>query len=316
MTENAILVFRFGSIGDFVVSLPCFHLIRRRFPRNKIVLLTNEPAPNVVGGETILEGTGLVDQFLTYPGGTREFVQLKDLKRQVQILAPKVFVYLAPQRKFSVVIRDYVFFRWCGLHHSLGFPTMANCIRSTGFNFRESEAQRLGRRLAKLGSIDIDDKINWDLHLSGSELHDAKRILIDRFGALDNRVIGLSVGTKRPINDWGDANWHSVLEGLGNFGFRLVLIGGENDRARSEKLAKKWPGPTLNLCGKISPRVSAAVLKHLRLFLCHDSGPMHLAAAVGTRCVAVFSRQNPPGKWFPNGAFHQVLYPTAKNGTI
>ena len=45
------------------------------------------------------------------------------------------------------------------------------------------------------------------------------------------------------------------------------------------------------------------------LFLGHDSGPMHLAAAVGTPCVVVFSASNRPGAWYPCGDHHKVFYP-------
>jgi heptosyltransferase III len=128
--------------------------------------------------------------------------------------------------------------------------------------------------------------------------------------------LGLSVGTKQKINDWGDHNWRAVLKGLERFNCDLVLIGGAEDRERSEKLAAVWRGPTLNLCGRISPRLSAAVIQHLSLFLCHDSGPLHLAASVGTRCVTVFSRRNPPGEWFPFGKNHIVFYPPSAADTI
>ena len=40
----------------------------------------------------------------------------------------------------------------------------------------------------------------------------------------------------------------------------------------------------------------------------HDSGPMHLAAAVDTPCVAIFSSRNYLGEWFPQGTGHRVLY--------
>jgi heptosyltransferase III len=50
------------------------------------------------------------------------------------------------------------------------------------------------------------------------------------------------------------------------------------------------------------------LLGSARLFVGHDSGPMHLAAAVGTRCVAVFSARNLPRVWFPFGTNHRVIY--------
>jgi ADP-heptose:LPS heptosyltransferase len=43
---------------------------------------------------------------------------------------------------------------------------------------------------------------------------------------------------------------------------------------------------------------------------------MHLAAAVGTRCIAVFSRHNLPGQWFPFGGGHRVFYPEGPSATI
>jgi ADP-heptose:LPS heptosyltransferase len=57
--------------------------------------------------------------------------------------------------------------------------------------------------------------------------------------------------------------------------------------------------------------VSAAILAQARLFLGHDSGPMHLAAAAGAPVVAIFSARCRPGQWFPGGPRTTVLYPTA-----
>jgi ADP-heptose:LPS heptosyltransferase len=69
-----------------------------------------------------------------------------------------------------------------------------------------------------------------------------------------------------------------------------------------------WDGPKLNLCGKCTPRESAAVLAGALVFIGHDSGPMHLAAGVGTDCVVIFSARSPRGQWFPLGEGHEVFY--------
>ena len=73
-------------------------------------------------------------------------------------------------------------------------------------------------------------------------------------------------------------------------------------------LPRFWEGPVLNLCGRISPRESAAVVHHARLFLGADSGPMHLAAAGGVPCVIPFAALDLPGRWFPVGKFHKPIY--------
>jgi ADP-heptose:LPS heptosyltransferase len=313
---DKILVFRLGSIGDFVVSLPCFHLIREKYPHAKIALLTNEPVSGrAAPAVSVLEGTNLVDQYLSFPPGTRNPRELSQLKKTIQSAAPTTLIYLAERRGISVY-RDYLFFRWCGIRRIIGLPATRDLqhprspARPNGL--WEPEAQRLGRLLASLGDIDFELPQNWDLHLTSGEIKESAGIL----GTSGVRFLGLSVGTKLRKNDWGTSNWRAVLKGLENLNYGIVFIGSMEDREQSQRLADGWPRPTLNLCGRTSPRLSAAVIRQTALFLCHDSGPMHLAAAVGTRCVAVFSRQNPPGQWYPFGSDHRIFYPPLKTDTI
>lgn len=322
---SRILVFRIGSIGDFVVALPCLHLVRKKYRNDEIVLLTNAPAAEYnVPAADILHGSGLVDRIIEYPAAIRKLKNLISLERSIRSCTPELLVYLAPQRRLISNLRDYAFFRWaCGIPRIVGLPLNPNTMQARpprrGERLWEHEAERLGRQIVSLGKIDFQLAENWDLKLSAAELDEAQllgRVLTSNEAAM-HRVLGISIGTKQKINDWGDQNWAQVLRALGQGkAGLLVLLGAAQDRERSQKLAGIWPGSAVNLCGEINPRISAAVLRLVDVFLCHDSGPMHLAAAVGTPCVAVFSRHNPPGRWFPYGPDHTVLYPCSENGTI
>ena len=53
---------------------------------------------------------------------------------------------------------------------------------------------------------------------------------------------------------------------------------------------------------------SSYALSKSQVFICHDSGPMHLAAAVGVKIIAIFSSKSPPGFWFPAGPNNKVFY--------
>jgi ADP-heptose:LPS heptosyltransferase len=88
----------------------------------------------------------------------------------------------------------------------------------------------------------------------------------------------------------------------------VVFVGAMDEFDRSERVAEGWTGPKLNLCGRLTPRQSAVILREAVFFIGHDSGPMHLAAAVGTACVAIFSARNKPNVWFPYGHQHRVIY--------
>jgi ADP-heptose:LPS heptosyltransferase len=123
-------------------------------------------------------------------------------------------------------------------------------------------------------------------------------------------ILALSIGTKVEANDWGDENWRALLHDLSTRlpGWGVVAVGAPVEEARSSELLASWDGPRLNLCGKLSVRESGAVIACARVFVGHDSGPMHLAAAVGTSCAAIFSARNLPGIWFPYGSGHAVFY--------
>jgi ADP-heptose:LPS heptosyltransferase len=89
-------------------------------------------------------------------------------------------------------------------------------------------------------------------------------------------------------------------------GLQPVIFGGAEDRELGQMLISRWQ---TGLCaaGELSVRESAALLEHASFYLGNDTGVMHLAAAVGTPCVAIFSALDWPGRWHPYGSGHRVL---------
>ena len=319
-----VLIYRLGSIGDFVVALPCLHLIRTCFPAAEIGLLTNQPVESrAAPAASVLEGAVLVDRYLVYPAGDYRAATLRKVREQIRSFRPDLLVYLMERHRAWKVYRDYLFFRWCGLRRFAGLPLtsdLRNCRPVLQSGIWEPEAQRLARCISVLGKADCCKAKGWDLRLTDDETGEADEMLARASAGAPHkrRFLGLSVGTKQAINDWGDPNWAAVLTTLhpSLSEFALVLIGAAEDRERSQRLAKIWPHPVFNFCGRVPPRVSAALLRRLDALLCHDSGPMHLAAAVGTRCIAVFSNKDLPGKWFPFGNEHTILRPASPGGSI
>ncbi|MGC9291193.1 MAG: glycosyltransferase family 9 protein [Acidobacteriaceae bacterium] len=309
-----VLIYRLGSLGDTIVALPCFHQIARAFPNAQRRLLTNLPVHSKApAAYSVLAGSGLVtthDGYLRYPIGTRDGAELLALRRQVRQWQPQVLVYLTARPRWLQVVRDVAFFRFCGIPHILGAPFSLDARThrmDAASGIYEAEAARLARTLHALGEIDLKDPANWDLHLTPAEHAHAAMALLP----FDGRpLFACSVGTKVQAKDWGIDNWRTVLQELAQKlpEYGLVLVGATEERAISDHAAAAWQGRSINLCGSLTPRGSAAVLKHARFFLGHDSGPMHLAAAMQTCCVAIFSARNRPAVWFPCGSGHEILY--------
>ena len=83
-----IVIYRLGSIGDTVIALPCFKLIRSTYPEHEIIILTNVPVSGKAAPLLSVLGDDqqFVDGFIEYPVGTRSLIVLWKLARQLRTL--------------------------------------------------------------------------------------------------------------------------------------------------------------------------------------------------------------------------------------
>jgi heptosyltransferase III len=303
-----IIVYRLGSLGDTVVAVPCFHKIAERFPGREIIALTNIPVSSKAApAASILQNGGFISRAIAYPVGTRDPLELFKLVLTLRGTGADILIHLQ-KRSAAEARRDVTFFKLCGVKTIIGAPLtpdLADWKIDPVTGEEEFEAVRLTRCLEGLGAIDLDDPAVWDLRLSEAEEAAASAALAPLAGA---PFMAVNMGGKVVANDWGEANWNRTLSGLGEAtGLGLVFVGGPEDAERAERLRAAWPGPVVNLCGALAPRETAAVLGRARLFTGHDSGPLHLAAAMQTPCVGVYGGNNPAHRWHPYGAGHKVL---------
>lgn len=314
-STKRVLIYRLGSLGDTLIALPALHLVARAFPEAERRYLTNFPV-NVKAppAAAILENSGLIHGFFRYVVGTRSLRELAGLWWQLFRWRPEVLVYLGPTRGVKAARRDAMFFRACGIKHLIGVPVTEDMQQNRWEEAEgalEPEGARLVRNIAELGDAHIDDAESWNLHLTPEEKARAAEALALVAG---RPLIAVSVGTKVQSKDWGRENWRSLLGEVGRLypHYALALSGAPEESDASEFAAEGWreagAGPVVNLCGQLSPRQSAAAFAKAQVFLGHDSGPMHLAAAVQTPCVAIFAARNKPRVWFPYGRQHRVLY--------
>ena len=310
-----VLIYRLGSLGDTLIALPALHLVASAFPEAERRMLTNFPVNvKAPAAAAILGDSGLVHDYFRYAVGTRSPRELLSLWWQIVRWRPEVLVYLSAPRGVAAAQRDASFFRLCGIQRLIGVPLTEDMQRNRWQESEqalEPEAARVARNLAELGDACLDDPASWDLHLTDEEHARSAEVLRS---AVDRPIIAVSVGTKVQSKDWGRENWRALLAEVGNLypGHALILAGSPQESEASEFAADGWRqaggGPVINLCGQLTPRESAAAFAKARIFIGHDSGPMHLAASVQTPCVAIFAARNKPRVWFPYGKQHRVVY--------
>lgn len=309
MAGKNVLIYRLGSLGDTIVALPALHLVARKYPSARRIMLTNVPIhAKAPAAEAVLGGSSLVDDYLQYPIGTRNLKELLKLWWSIRRIRPEALIYLAKPRGERALARDSRFFRLCGIKNIIGLPTGDLSVNlPLGGDLRESEAGRLVRSLRPLGEIDLNVDASWDLELTSAEIDEAR----NKLQAIESRpFLVCGPGTKMQAKDWGVAKWCELMERLSLLfpGHALVLVGSKEEYELSQKIRESWSGVSANFCGELSPRETAAVLKNAALYLGPDSGPMHLAAGVGVPCVIAFAARTKPGIWFPQGHQNHVLY--------
>jgi ADP-heptose:LPS heptosyltransferase len=311
-SPDTVLIFQIGSLGDTVISMPCYREIARRHPRAKRYLLTNYPiGRKMVQAEAVLSGTGLIEGSIEYPMPLRGREATIALYRRLASLGAKTLYYLTPETRLLRLARHYAFFRICGIGEIHGVPWSRHLRYPLEIDKKgiwESEASRLLRCIGarkEPGPPPPDDR---DLNLSAAENYAAASRLQRTIGV--RPYIAVSVGGKVPVNNWGDANWSALLARLSqNYPeLGVVFVGSADERERNDLLANAWHGPSFNSCGMFSARETAALLGGASLFIGHDTGTLHLAAATGTRVIGIYSARNVPGKWYSDRPSDTFFY--------
>ncbi len=310
---TSVLIFRRGSIGDAIVSIPALNAIAHAHPGAERWILTNKPVMETAAAiEDVLKNSMLVQGYINLPRGGGGWPQLKAAIDQVRALKPDCLYYLSEPSGILARLKERAFFRLCGLRTVIGAPDAADTARyrPLGTGLWESETDRL---LRVIGAAESPD---WTFAFTPPERQEADAVLADWAGR--ERYILFSLGAKLPDKDWGDSNWLRVLDQVSAAypTLGLVAIGAQDESARTQRMLAAWRGPILNLCGRTAPRISALMGTRAAFYLGHDSGPMHLAALVGCPCVAIFSARAKPGVWFPRGDRNRIFYPWDAEPTV
>ncbi|MFN6963421.1 MAG: glycosyltransferase family 9 protein [Pyrinomonadaceae bacterium] len=314
MQFRKLLIFRTGHLGDFVVALPALWAVRQAFPDTEIALLSNSDVrnPNYISAQSVLPPKGLIDRWEAYPTNAGPFVSTAGLLRLALRLRMRRYdavIYLMTRSRTPEQIeRDRRFFKLAGIHAVLG----AEHVREASIGSEisdphlplEREADFLLDVLASAG-IEFDHaRPCADLRLSDAENSAADAWLRRREISPEFRLVGVAPGSKWGSKVWPEERFAAVVGDLiASHGIYPVVLGGPEDRAKGERLIAKW-ATGANAAGELTVRESAALLARCELYLGNDTGTMHLAAAVGTPCVAIFAAIDRAGRWEPFGEGH------------
>jgi heptosyltransferase III len=319
LTPHRILVFRIGSLGDTIVAIPAFWRIRQAFPDAHIAFLSNSDlrTTGYVQPSHILPANGLFDEWLTYPsnvGSARFAIESGKLLFKLRKSKFDSLVYLMPRtRTENQIQRDRFFFRMAGISNIFGMDHLRTDRLEMHAKFPSPVVEREGDFIWDCLSADgfplPDTKRSFDLCLTWDETESAENWLrANLAGQGEQRtIVAAAPGSKWSSKIWPEQNYvETVSRLIRSHDVTPVIFGGPEDRPAGERLIAKW-GRGANAAGQLDVRQAAAALRSCALYFGNDTGTMHIAAAVGTPCVAIFASIDWDGRWYPAGEGHRTL---------
>ena len=265
-----ILVIRGGAIGDFILTLPAIRLLRENFPAAHLEILGYR---HIIA---LAEGRAYADAARSI-----EYGPMAGFFVPRSVLAPDLVEYFASFQQVVSYLFDPDGFFEANLRRA-GVKNLLPAYAKTDDS--EHAARQLARPLQSL-ALYLEDHAAT-VHPSAED-----RAFADEFlGANDAPLIALHPGSGSPRKNWPLENWRALGAALlaRNPPPRLLLIGGEADHAQLDTLTAAWRGAPVLLARDLPLPHLAALLARCRLFLGHDTGISHLAAAAGAPCLLLF----------------------------
>jgi ADP-heptose:LPS heptosyltransferase len=299
-TPERILVIRLGNLGDIVCTLPAFHALRRAYPDAHLTLLTSPTHRGAPGAAEVLAHDSTFDEMLVYyadeSGRPGEVAQLA---RRLRALRPDTGVLLNCDRsEFGNAAKHLTLMMLAGVRRFYGYTLVE------WHEFSTQATDRFLHRIKGIAPGAVVEDFPW-LHVSPEEEVAAERLLA---GSAGRRLVAIQPGAKRSTNLWPVDRFVAVGRAVAARGdCAVVLTGGAGEEARNAAIARELGPSCVDLTGRTSVGTLAAVLARCALLVTNDTGVMHVAAAMGTRCVAIFSGRDFPELWHPYGEGHVVL---------
>ena len=308
-----ILVMKLGGVGDVVTATPALRALRKAYPEAHIALLAEQP------GLQVVEGSPYVDEFL-------EFTQLYRTQRPLGFLRPRVLgqaLRLARRllsRRWDLYLELHCFlFRTSVWKPFVGALLSRATVRAgldsehRGFflnvrvpDFRLRPVHHVERMLEVIRALGLpDDGPRTEVWLGPADRREARALLAAAGLRPGQLLVGVHVGANPDfplVRSWPRERFARVCDHLQErYGARVLLTGTAQEREMVQEVvaSARHPEALVDLSGRTSVKVLAAVMEHLDLYVSNDTGAMHIAVAMGVPTVGIFG----PGDWQSYGTY-------------
>lgn len=268
-----ILVIRFSSLGDIVLTTALFPNLKARWPDADVTVLTKAPFVSV------FDNNPHVDHVRMFDPARQSFTQLANEIRQ---------------EKYDIVIDLHGNLRSWTVRLFAGAPVTVVVNKATLARYQVVYLKRVPevlRRSVRERILDCLKPLDVPLISTETQLFPKPaRTLLEAHGIPAGvKLIGIAPGAKHKTKRWIPIRFAEAANRLGEIpNSMVVLLGDKSDRPVAEAISSQIKVPVKNLVGWTSLAELMGIVSHLSVLLTNDSALMHIGEALKIPLVAVF----------------------------
>ncbi len=301
-----ILIVKLSAIGDVIHTLPSLAELRRLYPEAHITWVVEEAAADLILGHPHLDDV-LVSR------RKRWIKDLQSGKVAAALRDAQLFIRRLRRRRYDLVIDFH------GLLKSAVVVFLSGGKRKLGYDsWQEMSGLFLNEKIPEDMNKHAVDRYLDFLRYLGADVGKAEFVLpltdgtreqacrlLDQYQLAEKSYIAVNPVAYWETKLWDNGKFAQLADAIRDQ-LKLDVIFTGNDGRDAADILSRMKGKGINLGGKTSLPVLAEIYKSARAVITTDSGPMHLAAAVGTPVVALFGPTD-PARTGPYGEGHTVI---------
>ena len=326
MTPQRILVIRLDRIGDVVLTTPLVRVLREACPSARIAMLVRPDCGELLEGHPDLNDVIVYDK----AGAQRS------------IWGTLRFAWALRAKRFDTAVIAHPTHRSHWIAWLAGIPVRIGYARKGGWllTHRRPHQKQEGTRheadyaVELLGALGLaaspaaggtsspagmvparsadGQPLRPVIAVSPEARARVSKFLQDRGVGESEALIAVHPSASCPSKRWPPERFAQVADALiASHGARIVVVAGPGDLPPARDMIAAMRQTPLDAAGRLSVGELAALLARCRLLISNDSGPVHVAAAVGTPVIDIFGRNQAglsPSRWGPLGEGHVVLH--------
>lgn len=305
LVPKRVLVLRLDRLGDVVLTLPLLQVLRERFPHAYLAALVRPACADIVRGHPAVNEVLVYDKAGKHRGvnANRRFARrLRKMEFDTAIAAyPSVRSHVLP---WLAGIPVRIGWDWKGWKQSWPLTHRLPHRKQQG---TRTESDYTLELLQPFG-ITVEG-VRPVMPVQTEAAEQVERRLREAGWTPPQPLIAVHPSASCISKRWMPERFAAVADRLAADGFRICLVAGADDLGPVRAVQQAMQRPAVDCAGQLRVAELAALLARCRLLISNDSGPVHVAAAVGTPTVDIFGRNEAglsPRRWAPAGR-HVIL---------